>query len=94
MKDKAWKPTIITRNGPSISYLLFANDVIFFSQATKKQAQCIQNTISQFCGAFKMAINYQKFCVKRSIAMKIKVVFDVRLTKNLGKYLEAPFVIR
>lgn len=49
MDHKIWKHVQLFRDGPSISHLAFANDVIFFAKARLEQVQTIQTIFDIFC---------------------------------------------
>jgi len=46
-----WKPLQVGRNGPQISSLFFADDVVLFAKATETQARLIQDCLTRFCVA-------------------------------------------
>lgn len=37
------------RNGLKITHLMFTDDLLLFSEATKEQAKCVMNCINTFC---------------------------------------------
>lgn len=41
VENGAWKPVKVTKRGPDISHLAFADDLILFAEATTDQAQVI-----------------------------------------------------
>ena len=46
---KEWKPIFLRRNGPAISHLFFANDLILFSEASVYQANIINKWLEILC---------------------------------------------
>jgi len=40
-----WKPIRLIRNGPEISHLMFADDVVLFVEASTDQANCARNVL-------------------------------------------------
>jgi len=47
--ENTWKPVKASKSGPSFSHLFFMNDLILFGQATRKNAQAIEEALSTFC---------------------------------------------
>lgn len=45
----AWKPMRASRNGPQLSNLAFADDLILFGEASTDQARVIMACLDQFC---------------------------------------------
>nr|KYP53463.1 hypothetical protein KK1_024601 [Cajanus cajan] len=46
---KLWKPIKLSKGGPPLSYLAFADDLIFFSEASMDQVEIIQQCLDIFC---------------------------------------------
>ncbi|MCH83160.1 hypothetical protein A2U01_0003975, partial [Trifolium medium] len=44
-----WKPIKVGRNGPVISHLMFADDLLLFGQAKVLQMQCVMRILDEFC---------------------------------------------
>lgn len=55
-----WLPVSISSNGPAISHLFFADDVLLFAKAKVSQMQMIHSLLSQFCLASGLRINVAK----------------------------------
>ncbi|KAL5762377.1 hypothetical protein ACOSP7_018641 [Xanthoceras sorbifolium] len=49
LTEKKWIPVKVSRGGPGISHLFFADDLILFGQATIKQAAIMKRCIDMFC---------------------------------------------
>lgn len=49
-----------SKNGSSLSHLLFANDVLLFSQARLAQARLITNVLEKFCVVSGMKVSLDK----------------------------------
>ena len=54
-----WKPVQVSRGGPKISHLMFADDVVLFVEGTLEQAQIIRGCLNRFCAASGQKINPQ-----------------------------------
>lgn len=48
---KEWKPVQLSKNGPGISYLFFANDLLLFGEASLKQVEVMLECLNLFYGA-------------------------------------------
>lgn len=46
-----WKPIQASRNGPFLSNLFFADDIVLFAEANTEQAKVIQDVLQRFCKA-------------------------------------------
>lgn len=53
--SNSWRHIKASCRGPSFSHLFFADDVLFFSEATKQQAAMIRKGLIHFCRAFGAA---------------------------------------
>jgi hypothetical protein len=49
VNDGEWKGIKVGRSGPSISHLMFADDLLLFGQATEQQMNCVTRILDQFC---------------------------------------------
>ena len=50
----------ISKNGPFISHLLFADDVLLFSKAKNSQVHSVLEELQNFCDASGLRINFEK----------------------------------
>lgn len=88
----------ICRTGPKLSHLMFANDLILFSEASVEQAKVIANVMQKFCNMSGQKINVAKFSlfcsknISRRIVKKISTQTGVRITHDLGRYLGTPLL--
>lgn len=57
---KDWLPLSISRNGPKISHIFFADDLTLFDRANKKNYDTILATLEDFNSASSQKANFQK----------------------------------
>jgi len=55
-----WQPLHISHDGPKISHLFFAYDVLLFEKAKTSQAQFIANLLDSFCSFSDLKVNLDK----------------------------------
>ncbi|KAK0586151.1 hypothetical protein LWI29_001876 [Acer saccharum] len=93
-----WKPVKISRGGPAISHLFFADDLILFGQASVKQAQVMKDCIDLFCDVSGQQVSFPKsrvLCsnnVSNGFAKTLAEICGSPVTKDLGKYLGVPLI--
>lgn len=56
----SWKPSRASRNGPQISNLAFADDLILFGEASVAQAEIMMKCLNQFCEASGSKVSIAK----------------------------------
>lgn len=44
-----WKPIKSSQNGPLVSHLFFADDLILFAETSTSQARVLKNCMDSFC---------------------------------------------
>ena len=94
----AWKPVRASRNGPAISNLAFADDLILFCEASLDQAGVLQQCLSNFCAASGSKVNVDKSKVYFSPNTNVDVQDEIsrklgmEITMDLGKYLGVPTI--
>ncbi|KAL6533839.1 hypothetical protein OROHE_013672 [Orobanche hederae] len=93
VNSKKWSPIQTCRNGPSISHLLFADDLLLLGKATKKNARFIKDVLDKFCCASGLSISLPKSKVwfsnvgGNAIKREICNTLGIGQTTNLGRYL-------
>ncbi|CAJ2669949.1 unnamed protein product [Trifolium pratense] len=90
-----WKPMRAGRNGPKISHLLFADDLLLFAEASIEQVHCIMHCLDIFCQASGQKINNQKTEIYFSKNVDQQLREDIlnhtgyKHVNNIGRYLGA-----
>ncbi|CAL9024686.1 unnamed protein product, partial [Prunus brigantina] len=98
LNDKAWKPIQICQNGPVISHLFFADDLILFGKASVNQATVMKKCLDDFCSLSGQKVSFGKsvICVSPNtssdLAQAIATICGSPLTSCLGKYLGVPLI--
>ncbi|KAM1106366.1 hypothetical protein ACFX13_003290 [Malus domestica] len=88
----------ISRSGPIISHLLFADDSLFFIRANELNCKILMNILENYCHASGQRINYTKSSIFLSQNCPSKVtslvcsLFKIAHSENLGRYLGIPSV--
>ncbi|KAL4353303.1 hypothetical protein GQ457_06G005280 [Hibiscus cannabinus] len=88
-----WRPIHLTRNGPPLSHLFFADDMVLFAEATMEQVGVIRGILNGFCQAsgHKVSISKTQIFFSRNCDMASKSLiarnFGFEVVEDLGKYL-------
>ncbi|KAG8485688.1 hypothetical protein CXB51_019010 [Gossypium anomalum] len=91
-----WSPIRLVRNGPSLSHLFFANDLILFGHAEEHQARIIKNILDDFCSYSGHRINKRNTNiffskgVNDNLRRSISSFFGFQEVNNLELYLGVP----
>lgn len=63
VQDGAWTPLKFGRSGPTVSHLLFANDILLVAEACISNAQVINDIIGHFASCSGQTVNKAKSCI-------------------------------
>lgn len=91
-------PVKISKNGPAISHLFFADDCLLFTKAKASQVRLVQEVLNSFCLASGMKVNVHKSRflpsknIPRTKVAKFEGMTEFQHTFNIGKYLGFPFL--
>ncbi|KAL4349501.1 hypothetical protein AHAS_Ahas10G0048300 [Arachis hypogaea] len=91
-----WKPVTMSRGGPVISHLLFADDLILFRKAKKFQVLHVLDTMATLCRASGMKVNFDKsrtICsmnISRQRKNLFTGIYSICFANSLEKYLDVP----
>ncbi|XP_010473926.1 PREDICTED: uncharacterized protein LOC104753360 [Camelina sativa] len=94
--NKQWKPISLSRGGPQLSHICFADDLILFAEASVAQIRVLRSVLEQFCGASGQKVSLEKSKiffsnnVSRELGKLISEESGIKSTKDLGKYLGMP----
>ncbi|KAK1584321.1 hypothetical protein Q3G72_031946 [Acer saccharum] len=93
-----WKSVKISRGGPEVSHLFFADDLILFGQASITQAETMRECLDTFCEFSGQQVSFPKsrvFCsnnIREGAARAIARVCGSPITHDLGNYLGVPLI--
>jgi hypothetical protein len=87
-----WKTLRAGRNGPVVSHLMFADDLLLFGEATENQMDCVMNILTKFCSMSGQEASYEKTSIlfSKNVSNKLVQNSGFRETTHLGKYLGVP----
>lgn len=60
VEEGEWKPIVMSKHGPKVSHLIFANDLFLFGVASKAQARCMMRCLEMFTQAVGGKVNNSK----------------------------------
>jgi hypothetical protein len=100
VRDNKWHGIKAGRNGPEISHLMFADDLLLFGEATEKQMRCVMQVLNSFCNISGQEISQDKTSilfsknVDRGMKQKLLNISGFHVTGDFGKYLGVPLIGR
>ncbi|PNX99881.1 ribonuclease H, partial [Trifolium pratense] len=93
-----WKPVALSRHGPPISHLFFADDLILFGEASMDQMGEMSDCMNAFCKASgeKVSVEKTRLLVSKNVhparAHELSSASGFHLTADFGKYLGVPIL--
>lgn len=99
VQNKTWLPIKISKNGPPISHLFFADDCLFFTQAKVSQAKIVRDVLHDFCRASGLKVCVHKSCfipsnnVHRSKIAKVAYIINFKQNCEVGEISWVPYAI-
>ncbi|KAA3460795.1 reverse transcriptase [Gossypium australe] len=93
-----WQPIKLSRSGPALSHLFFADDLVIFCNAEMDQARLLKETLRHFCDLSVHKINARKSHiffskgVDTSLSDQISQLYGFQKVLNLGNYLGVPLL--
>lgn len=97
-RDQRWKPLAFKNDGPQVSHLFFADDLLLFAEANIAQVERIKKVMQSFCLISGHRINLQKskaFFSKNvnfHRASSLSERMGISTTSNLGRYMGVPLI--
>ncbi|KAL0410924.1 UNVERIFIED_CONTAM: hypothetical protein Slati_3682100 [Sesamum latifolium] len=85
----------VSRQGPRVSHLLFADDTLIFCQATDPAIRCIGRLLKEFEEASGLVVNLDKSLVafSRNTPDQLLSILGVRVVEQHEKYLGLPALV-
>lgn len=82
-----WKSPTSGKNGPAISHLMFADDLILFGQANESQMRRVLNILQEFCSLSGQQVSQPKTSIpiSRNVPLETR-----RVSTNISGFKESP----
>ena len=96
VEEGLWRPITISRGGPPLTHLCFADDLLIFAEVAMDQVDIIKSCLETFCQSSGQIISKDKTKiffsknVHHSRASEIANEFGFSIAGDLGKYLGVP----
>ncbi|XP_038688673.1 uncharacterized protein LOC119987842 [Tripterygium wilfordii] len=87
----AWVPIKLSRQGPNLSHLFFADDLVLFAEASIDQMNVVQDCLRTFCAGSgqKVSLKKSQIFVSRNVdpgvAQELAQMSGFTLTTHLGR---------
>lgn len=100
VSEGRWNPIETVRNGPGLSHLFFADDVLLFVKAKKSQVRLLKHMLDEFCLTSGLKVNASKSKIlgspRLSTAKKegFTNIVGFLFTSDIGRYLGFPIFQR
>ena len=97
-EEKRWDKIKASKNGPSFSYVFFADDLMLFAKANAKNSEAILEVLNSFSSLAGQKVNHGKsrifFSTNVTRRRKSSICrwMGITATNNLGKYLGFPII--
>ncbi|CAA7024106.1 unnamed protein product [Microthlaspi erraticum] len=94
--SKDWKPISLSRGGPKLSHICFADDLILFAEVSVAQVRVLRKVLESFCRASGQKVSLEKpkiffsSNVSRELEKEISDASGIQSSRDLGKYLGMP----
>lgn len=98
VEHKHWRAIQLSRGGPMISYLAFADDVLLFAEASVEQITLMKNILDLFCRSLGQKVSEEKSRIFFSpnvpdiLRQEICSASGFQVTSDIGKYLGVPIL--
>ncbi|KAA3485757.1 reverse transcriptase [Gossypium australe] len=98
MRKGRWNPIRLSRSGPDLSHLFFADDLVIFGKADMGQAHVLKDVLQCFCALSGHRVSPRKSNMFFSKGVDIRLqdqisqFFGFQKVLNLGKYLGIPLL--
>nr|KYP62563.1 Retrovirus-related Pol polyprotein LINE-1 [Cajanus cajan] len=78
MEQKRWKPIRLSRNGPDLSHIAFADDLVLFVEDSLDQVEVISSCLKIFCESARQKASQEKTRIFFSKNVGHKLIIFVR----------------
>lgn len=98
IEQDLWAPIRLSRGGPKLSHLAFADDLLLFAEASLDQVEIVKTVLNLFCESSGQKVSVEKTRVffsknvSRESKKELSEALGFQPTEDLGKYLGAPLI--